>query len=157
MTASLIQPLFPPLSLRNLVKLLVCHTFCRGEEGCSFRLTDDNVKDLAAVLSHPENLRFGNPCRLNTCQTTVASLMSLSRCPGLSFRRLTSTFKRSSAIYKACSVRALDTTTQMAVPEYIRWAYAARIRPSRPSDRRDGIQCYLPTHDIFCGLRLPSA
>ena len=72
------------VSLRNLVKLLVRNTFCRGEEGCSFRLTDDNVKDLAAALPHLENLQLGYPCDLDTCKTTVASLMSMSiNCPDL--------------------------------------------------------------------------
>ena len=65
---------------RNLVKLQVDKWFY-GAEGCLFRLTDDNVADLAAALPRLKSLRLGHPCRLNTCKTTVASLMAISvRC-----------------------------------------------------------------------------
>ena len=76
--------LSPVVSLRNLVKLLVRSAFCRASRGCSFRLTDDNVKDLAAALPRLQSLQLRSPCHLNTCKTTVASLMSISiHCPDL--------------------------------------------------------------------------
>ena len=73
------------VNLRNLIKLQVRGTPCSRAKGCSFRLTDDNVKDLATSLPRLECLYLGYPCGLNTCKTTVASLMSISiHCPDLS-------------------------------------------------------------------------
>lgn len=51
---------------------------CRDAEGCSFRMTDDNVNDLAAALPRLEILELGEPCFSNTCNNTVASLLSIS-------------------------------------------------------------------------------
>ena len=72
------------VSLRNLVKLQLRNIHCSTTEGCLFRLTDDNVKDLAAALPHLESLQLGYPCALDTCKTTAASLISISaHCPDL--------------------------------------------------------------------------
>ena len=77
--------LSPVVTLRNLVKLRVNNVACKAAAGgCSFRLTDGDIEDLAAALPHLKSLRLGEPCDLNTCKTTVASLMSISvHCPDL--------------------------------------------------------------------------
>ena len=68
----------------NLVKLRVHGWFCADANDCSFRFTDDDMRDLAAALPNLKSLRLGTPCCLNTCKTTVASLISLSvHCPDL--------------------------------------------------------------------------
>ena len=61
----------------NLVILNV-YTECYGAGGCIFRLTDDDMEDLAASVPHLKTLQLGLPCWLNSCNTTVASLMSIS-------------------------------------------------------------------------------
>ena len=66
------------VSFRNLVKILVRNEMYQVADSCTFRLTDDDMTDLAAALPHLESLRLGSPCYLNTCKTTVASLMSIS-------------------------------------------------------------------------------
>jgi len=44
-------------------------------------MTDDNVNDLTPALPRLKTLEFGTPCGLNSCETTVASLLSISvRC-----------------------------------------------------------------------------
>jgi hypothetical protein len=65
------------LKFRNLVELCV-RTFCYNPNECTFRLTDDNVENLAATLPRLKTLYLGEPCRLNSCDVTVASLMSIS-------------------------------------------------------------------------------
>lgn len=62
---------------RNLVGLRV-EGDCSDAEGCVSRLTDDDVKNLAAALPRLKTLQLGRPCRSNSCNTTVASLMSIS-------------------------------------------------------------------------------
>lgn len=70
------------LKLRNLVTLYVGTSCPLG--GCTFYLTDGSVENLAATLPRLETLRLGNPCRLNSCKTTIASLLSIStHCLGL--------------------------------------------------------------------------
>lgn len=72
------------VNFRNLVKLRVRNDPCENTESCPFRLTDNDMTDLAAALPHLKSLRLGHPCRTNTLKTTVASLMSLSiHCPDL--------------------------------------------------------------------------
>ena len=69
---------------RNLVKILVRNETYLVGESCTFRLTDDDVTELAVALPCLESLRLGHPCYLDTCKTTVASLMSISiHCPDL--------------------------------------------------------------------------
>jgi len=71
------------LRFRNLVALHVCNQ-CYGVGGCFFRLTDDDVEEIAATLPRLESLQLGTPCDSNSCHTTVASLLSISiHCPGL--------------------------------------------------------------------------
>jgi len=76
--------LSPAVSLRNLVNLRVFNYSCKAMDSCLFRLTDGGMEDLAAALPRLKCLWLGNACRLDTCKTTVASLMSLSiHCPNL--------------------------------------------------------------------------
>jgi len=65
------------LKFRNLVTLYT-DADCYGVEGCIFRLTDDNVENLAATLPRLECLQLGRPCDSNSCNTTIASLLSIS-------------------------------------------------------------------------------
>ena len=65
------------VNFSNLVRLRV-HNFCRDGDGCSFRMTDDNVNNLTSALPRLEALELGNPCGLNSCENTVASLLSIS-------------------------------------------------------------------------------
>jgi hypothetical protein len=65
------------INFSNLVLLRV-HTRCRDRDGCSFRMTDDGVNDLASGLPRLRTLRLGEPCGLDSCETTVASLLSIS-------------------------------------------------------------------------------
>ena len=52
-------------------------------DGCTFHLTDDNLEKLVAALPRLESLQLGVPCSLNSCNTTAASLLSISiYCPG---------------------------------------------------------------------------
>ena len=65
---------------RNLVDLRV-HVFCpsgddRGQ--CIFKLNDDNVTELAMVLTQLEFLVLARPCPRNICLTTVACLLPIS-------------------------------------------------------------------------------
>jgi hypothetical protein len=71
------------LEFQNLVSLCV-ESICPNPGDCTFRLTDDNVESLAAALPRLEMLELGRPCHLNSCNTTVASLLSISNhCPAL--------------------------------------------------------------------------
>lgn len=65
------------VNFSNLV-LLCVHTFCRNEDGYSFRMTDDNLNDLTSALPRLKTLEFGTPCGLNSRETTVATLLSIS-------------------------------------------------------------------------------
>ena len=70
------------LKFRNLVALYV-GTRC-PTDGCTFRLTDDDVEKLVTALPRLESLQLGIPCSLNSCGTTAASLLLIStHCPGL--------------------------------------------------------------------------
>ena len=62
---------------RNLVTLCV-RTYCSSTEGCTFRLTDNDVENFASGLPRLRELEFGLPCHFNSCDTTVASLLSIS-------------------------------------------------------------------------------
>ena len=63
------------VKFRNLVTLYV-QPDC--SDGCVFRLRDDDMGDLAATLPHLVKLQLGQPCDLNFCNTTVASLLAIS-------------------------------------------------------------------------------
>ena len=70
-------------NFRNLVGLRV-EEYCSGAEGCISRLTDDDVENLADALPRLNHLQLTKPCHLNSCKTTVSSLLSLStHCLGL--------------------------------------------------------------------------
>ena len=62
---------------QNLVRVYVDNV-CYEEDGCTFHLTDDDVEDLAASLPRLQTLELGIPCHSNFCNTTVASLLSIS-------------------------------------------------------------------------------
>jgi len=71
------------LVFRGLVTVFV-DTHCYEEGVCTFRLTDDDMRDLSVTLPHLEHLRLGRPCGSNSCNNTVASLSSIStHCLGL--------------------------------------------------------------------------
>ena len=65
------------VTFRNLV-VLVVPGGCSNAGGCIFRLTDDDVENLAAALPQLNNLQLARPCSRNSCETTVSSLLSLS-------------------------------------------------------------------------------
>ena len=64
-------------TFQNLVTLHV-YTQCPGTERCIFRLTDEDMGNFAATLPRLKNLELGQPCHSNSCDTTVASLISIS-------------------------------------------------------------------------------
>jgi len=69
---------------RNLVTLRVRTAYCYGADSCTFRIADDDVRDLVTALPHLNDLRLGRPCCSDTCNTTFASLVSISlHCPDL--------------------------------------------------------------------------
>ena len=62
---------------RNLVELRM-HTDCSFRDGCTFYLIDHDMEILAVALPRLKALRLGPPCHSSSCNTTVASLMSIS-------------------------------------------------------------------------------
>lgn len=75
--------LYSVIKFQNLTKLYM-DTYCFNAGSCIFLLTDGDMENLAAALPRLESLRLGRPCRFNSCNTTIASLLSLSvRCLGL--------------------------------------------------------------------------
>ena len=59
---------------------------CYTGNGCAFNLTDDDIAEIAAALPRLEMTVLGRACDANSCQTTVASLVSLStHCKNLRF------------------------------------------------------------------------
>jgi len=72
------------LSFRNLVTLCVGNDYCCKDGNCTFGLADDGVENLAVTLPSLVSLRLGRVCFLNSCRTTVSSLLSISiHCLGL--------------------------------------------------------------------------
>ena len=57
--------------------MLYADTYCKAN-GCTFRLTDPNMENLAAAMPRLEHLDLGFPCHSNSCNTTVVSLLSIS-------------------------------------------------------------------------------
>ena len=51
---------------------------CYTGNGCGFKLTDNDIAEIAAALPRLEVAVLGDACNANSCQTTVASLVSLS-------------------------------------------------------------------------------
>ena len=69
----------------NLVTLIV-YTNCPRAGSCAFCLTDDDMENITTTLPRLENLQLGRPCDSSSCNTTVASLLSVStHCLGLTF------------------------------------------------------------------------
>ena len=59
---------------------------CFTVGGCGFKLTDDDIAEIAAALPRLEMAALGRACHANSCQTTVTSLVSLStHCRGLEY------------------------------------------------------------------------
>ncbi|KAF9780745.1 hypothetical protein BJ322DRAFT_279206 [Thelephora terrestris] len=73
----------PIMLFRELIFLRLSSA-CSIMGGCTFRLTDDDVAEIAAALPRLGDALFGTVCSANSCRTTVASLVSLStRCRDL--------------------------------------------------------------------------
>lgn len=71
-------------SFRNLVTLCVENYYCNKEGSCVFRLTDDDVENLAVTLPSLVSLQLGRVCNSNACHTSLSSLLSVSiHCLGL--------------------------------------------------------------------------
>jgi len=74
--------------------------------------TDNDVENLAATLPRLKCLEFSQPCGSNSCNTTVASLMSVSiHCLGL--KHLETHFN-TLTIFNACSMEAMGVKTPSA-------------------------------------------
>jgi len=70
---------------RSLVTLYVGGGYCEMVGICTFGLTDDDVENLTVTLPSLVSLRLGKACGLNSCRTTISSLLSIStHCLGLS-------------------------------------------------------------------------
>ena len=65
------------MKFRNLVALSV-YTDCFDSGSRVFHLMDDDIEDLAFTLPKLNSLQLGHPCHFDTCNTTVASLLSIS-------------------------------------------------------------------------------
>ena len=78
-TNTIVDPTFLSsiVAFRNLATLRV-QTHCSWSGGCTFHLTDDDMENLATVLPRLEILDLGAPCRYDSCNNTVASLLSTS-------------------------------------------------------------------------------
>ena len=77
----------PIMLFRELISLRLtsaCPNGLTAAPRCAFSLTDDNISDIAAALPRLEVASLGVTCSANTCQTTIASLVSFStRCSNL--------------------------------------------------------------------------
>ena len=62
----------------NLVTLHTQRSSCVDGVDCIFSLVDQDVVRLSAALPLLELLELGNPCRRNTCRTTISCLLALS-------------------------------------------------------------------------------
>ena len=69
----------PIVQFRGLISLRLTST-CSLIRGCAFRLTDDNIVEIATALPNLEVAILGLVCSANSCQTTVASLISFYTC-----------------------------------------------------------------------------
>ena len=75
-----------PIVLFRELAFLKLTSACSPMGGCAFSLTDDNVAEIATALPRLEHAVLGRVCSANSCQTTVASLVSFStQCKGLEF------------------------------------------------------------------------
>ena len=65
---------------RNLVDLNI-DDHCPDQDdrdGCIFKLSDDNITELAMTLTQLKLLHLGRTCSKNTCLTTIACLLPIS-------------------------------------------------------------------------------
>jgi len=70
----------PIMLFHGLVELTL-ESSCSGAGKCTFRLTDDDVAEIATALPKLVCATFRAVCFANSCQTTVSSLAFLStRC-----------------------------------------------------------------------------
>jgi len=67
----------PITRFHGLVKLTLS-SLCFRVSGCAFRLTDDDVAEISVALPCLTEATFGHVCCVNSCRTTVSSLLSLS-------------------------------------------------------------------------------
>ena len=93
---------FPPQLHHRFHFLIICHELpkfgqtptedpanCLTPDRCVFRLTDGDVKILAIALPRLQSLQLGRVCIYNTCNTTIASLMSISiHCSDLAYLQI---------------------------------------------------------------------
>ena len=66
------------VKFQNLVTLAIYSIDCSGELSCAFHLTDGDVENLASSIPRLKTLQLGSPCWFNSCDATVASLVSIS-------------------------------------------------------------------------------
>ena len=66
------------MQFRNLVTLHVGAYYPACTEICLFRLTDGDMENLVTALPRLQSLLLGRPCYHNSCNTTLASLVSIS-------------------------------------------------------------------------------
>jgi len=75
-----------PIMLFRGLAHLALRPPCFSPGGCTFRLTDKDIADIAMALPKLEEALFGHVCPVNSCLTTVSSLLFLSaRCKNLTW------------------------------------------------------------------------
>ena len=67
-----------PIILFHELVFLRLSSACSVTRGCAFNLTDNNIAEIATALPRLREASFGTVCFANSCQTTAASLLSLS-------------------------------------------------------------------------------
>jgi hypothetical protein len=70
----------PIMLFRELTFLRLASTCSIAEPRCGFSLTDGNVAEIVIALPRLKVASWGLTCFANSCQTTVASLVSFSTC-----------------------------------------------------------------------------
>ena len=73
--AAFVSPVMPFRSLNILHLKRAC-----PKDGCGFRLTDDEVGEMATALPNLEILDLGGACSTDSCRTTIACLLIISTC-----------------------------------------------------------------------------
>ena len=68
----------PIMLFHELISLRLTSACLAVVASCTFNLTDDNIAEIAAALPRLQVAALGTVCHANSCQTTVASLVSFS-------------------------------------------------------------------------------
>ena len=68
------------LMLFRGLRVLHLESICSTEDGCGFGLTDDGVGEMVSALPNLYDLNLGDVCSVDSCKTTVASLLIISTC-----------------------------------------------------------------------------